>query len=327
LEIFVIILSCILVGLGVVFKIWNDYRKHEDEKPFFNPKGTIALICIGIIFFIVGLSFKIIPTGYTGVRDTFGQIDPSTLQSGFAWKVPFAQNIAVVNNKQQDIKFEDDKIWSETKNRTAIYYNNITVTYQINSEKSAWIYANISDYENNLVSKSLVTSGIKSASKTLSDSDATNRSIIEPLVLEYIQKGLNEKYGEDVVKINKVIISNADFDKDYNKAIAAKQKAQLAAEKQAIENNKNIEKAEAEAKVKLTQTKAEAEAAKIKAEAEAEATKIKAEAEAEANKKISDSLTKDVLREKYIKKWNGKLPNMVAGDAATNIMIPESKTE
>ena len=316
MNVLFLILGILFAAVGVVFLAVNGYRKSEyQDKPIGSNAGFRGLIVAGVLLFVASFSFTIIPTGYTGVRSTFGQIDSNTMQSGFNWKVPFVQTIATVNNKQQDIKFDDDVVWSETKNRTAIYYKGITVTYQISSDKSAWIYTNVSDYENNMVSKSLVSSGIKSASKTLSDTDATNRSIIEPLVLEYIQNGLNEKYGEGVVYINKVVISNADFDESYNKAVAAKQEAQLAAEKQAIENEKNVAAAEAEAKVKLTQ-----------AQAEADALKIKAEAEADANKKISSSLNSEILQEKYIEKWNGKLPDTVAGDSTT-MMIPSTKSD
>ena len=315
MNVLLLILGIIVFIGGVVMISFNKYRQSEGDNPVGSNKGFAVMMVLGILLFVGSFSFTIIPTGYTGVRSTFGQIDSSTMQSGFNWKIPFAQSIATVNNKQQDIKFEDDEIWSETKNRTAIYYKGITVTYQINAEKSAWIYANVSDYENNMVSKALVSSGIKSASKTLSDTDATNRSIIEPLVLNYVQNGLNEKYGEGTVIVNKVVISNADFDKAYNAAIAAKQEAQLAAEKQAIENEKNVAAAEAAAKVKLTQ-----------AQAEADALKIKAEAEADANKKISASLNGNILQEKYIEKWNGELPDTIAGDSAT-VLIPNQKSE
>lgn len=58
-------------------------------------------------------------------------------------------------------------------------------------------------------------------------------------------------------------------------------------EKQQIENKKNIEKAEADAKVKKTQAKAEADA-----------TKIAAEAESKANKKIVSSITEKLIESK-----------------------------
>ena len=314
MNIILTVASLILFAFCVFVSIVNYIRKQNHNDDLFITKTLHrSLIVIAAVFLVGSLSFSIIPTGSTGVKSTFGQIDAHTLHSGFNWKIPIAQNIAVVNNKQQDVKFDKDKIWSETSKRTAIYYKDITVTYQINPEKSAWIYANVTDYENNMISQAIVSSGIKSASKTLSDTDATNRAKIEPLVLRHIQTAVDEKYGAGVLHINKVVIANADFDESYSKAVAEKQKAQLAAEKQAIENEKNIKAAEAKAKIKKTN-----------AQADADALKIKSEAQAEANKKVSSSLNDDVLTKQYIEKWDGKLPNTVAGDSST-VLIPNSE--
>lgn len=315
MNIILTVTSLILFAFCIVARVVNAIRaENGNDKPFLKKRLHIGLIVLVAVLLIGSLSFSIIPTGSTGVKSTFGQIDATTLHSGFNWKIPIAQNIAVVNNKQQDVKFDKDKIWSETSKRTAIYYKDITVTYQINPEKSAWIYANVTDYENNMISQAIVSSGIKSASKTLSDTDATNRAKIEPLVLRHIQTAVDEKYGAGVLHINKVVIANADFDKSYSKAVAEKQKAQLAAEKQAIENEKNIKAAEAKAKIKKTN-----------AQADADALKIKSEAQAEANKKVSSSLNDDVLTKQYIEKWDGKLPNTVAGDSATTMLLPNEK--
>ncbi len=51
---------------------------------------------------------------------------------------------------------------------------------------------------------------------------------------------------------------------------------------------------------------------KIKADGEAEAAKIKADGEAAANEKIEKSLTDNILRDKYLEKWNGELPKVVS---------------
>ena len=314
MNIILTVTSLILFAFCVFVSVVNYIRKQNHNDDLFITKTLHrSLIVVAAVFLVGSLSFSIIPTGSTGVKSTFGQIDAHTLHSGFNWKIPIAQNIAVVNNKQQDVKFDKNKIWSETSKRTAIYYKDITVTYQINPEKSAWIYANVTDYENNMISQAIVSSGIKSASKTLSDTDATNRAKIEPLVLRHIQTAVDEKYGAGVLHINKVVIANADFDESYSKAVAEKQKAQLAAEKQAIENEKNIKAAEAKAKIKKTN-----------AQADADALKIKSEAQAEANKKVSSSLNDDVLTKQYIEKWDGKLPNTVAGDSST-VLIPNSE--
>ena len=258
---------------------------------------------IGIVIAIIAIvvlvnSIKIVPTGYTGVRTTFGQISKNVVQSGLNFKIPFVQSITLVNNKQQDVKF-DNVISSETSERNEVFFTGITVTYQINAEKSAWIHANVSNYKNNLVSESLVASALKTASKTLTPTDVTSRNILEPLVKDNIQASLNEKYGSEVVTINKVVINNATFDDEYNDKIAQKQQAQMAYETQQIENKTAVEKAEADAKVKVTQ-----------AQAEADAKRIAADAEADANRVIQESLTNEILREMTIDKWNGELPKV-----------------
>ena len=248
-------IGVILVLGGIVLLILK-----KNNRIFFN--GQLPMIIVGAVVFVLSLSFTIIPTGYTGVRVLLGQVNNKPANNGLCWKVPFVEEIKCVNNKQQDIEF-NSKIWGETSERTAISYNGITVTYSISSDKSAWIYAHVANYEDNLVSTALVSSAIKTASKTLTDIDATNRGKIEPLALNVIQESLNNKYGQGVVTINKVIIDNADFEESYNNAIAAKQQAQLEYEQQQITNQKNVETA-----------KAEAEAKKIAAQGEADANAI-----------------------------------------------------
>ena len=260
-----------------------EIEENGNEKAKF-PKGFVIVALVGLIVFGVGNSLVIIPTGYTGVKSTFGQIDETTIQNGANWKIPFIQKIEKVNNKQQDIVF-DGQIWSETSERTALYYDGITVTYQINPEMSAWIYANVSNYKENLVTQTLVASAIKTSSKSLTSTDATNRGIVEPISMQNIQKALNEKYGEDVVIINKVVIANTDFEDSYNQAIAEKQTAQLAYEQQQIENQKKIEAAEAD-----------------------------------ANKLLNDSLTDKILQQMYLEKWDGALPKVSLSDGTDTIV-------
>lgn len=94
-----------------------------------------------------------------------------------------------------------------------------------------------------------------------------------------------------------------DFEEDYNKAIAEKSIAQQTKEKQAIENETAVAKAEADKKVAITN-----------AEAKADATRIAAEAEAEANEKIKNSLNDQIIKSKFYEKWDGKLPEAMGSD-------------
>ena len=314
---FIVFIAIAAIIASVILPLLiNEKRTRQGEKKKIPAKTMVIGVVAGLALLVLSDSFVIIPTGYTGVRLTFGQVDETPVPNGFNWKVPFVQDIERVNNKQQDLNFYD-RIWSETKDRTAIFFSDITVTYQVMPEKSAWIYANVTDYDNSLVSAGLVASAIKASSKQLVDSDATNRSIIEPLAQESIQKSLDDKYGPGVVYVNKVVISQTDFEDSYNEAIAAKQKANLEAEQQAIENQRNIDKATAEAEALRIQTQAEADAKLIAAKAEADAALIKAEAEAEANKKLQATLTPEILRQLYLQAWNGELPEFLGGDSSS----------
>lgn len=306
----------VLCGLFVVSAVLSFARfvtaenNAEAEKARKYLKKVPVCVIAAIIALVVALSCTVVPSGKTGVLTHFGQINPNVLTNGIHWTIPFVDSVELVNNKQQDIS-NDYQVWSETATRTALYYSDVTVTVSIDSGESAWILANVDNYKTALVSGSLIDSAIKSSSKLLSDTDATNRAIIEPLVAETLQNSLDEKYGKRVVTIHKVTIGNVDFEDSYNQAIAEKQNAQLAYEKQAIENKTSVERAQADADAKLIAAQAEADAKLIAAQAEADAMKITAEAEAEANQTLLNSLSEIIIRYNTIEKWDGVLPTVM----------------
>lgn len=292
----------------------------------FNKKSVIGAIIsaiLGVAIALFGMSFVIIPSGYTGVKTTFGQIAEETLPNGFNWKTPFIESIEIVNNKQQDAGFalRDSKIWGETSEKVPVYMADVTVTYQIDNEKSAWIYANVSDYKSQLISDAMVASALKDAAVQFTAEQVTVRSNIEPAAQKELQESLDNKYGQNVVHILKVVINNMDFEDSYNEAINQKNLAAKQAEAQAIQNQIEIDKATKDAETQRIAAEAQATAETAKAQGEADAIRIKAEAEAEANRKLSESLTDNVLRNKMYDKWNGELPK-VSNDSAPLVSIP-----
>ena len=142
----------------------------------------------------------------------------------------------------------------------------------------------------------------------LGPNEVTNRTKIEPLAQQKLAESLNQKYGEDAVFINKVVINDMDFEEAYNTAIQQKSIAQQNADKQKIENEAAIAKAEADKQVAITN-----------AEAEAQKTSIAADAQAEANRKIAESLSEPLIEYQKIQKWDGKLPTVSGGNALVSI--------
>lgn len=273
-----------------------------------NKKSLMICIFIALALVLIANAFKIVPTGYTGVRVRFGQVSSESIPSGIALKIPFIENIRLVNNKQQDIMI-DGQIWSETSERTALYYEGINITYRINPARSSWLVANVSDYEHTLLTSSFVSSAVKTAAKQYNSIDATNRGIIEPAIAQALQASVDEKYGEDTITIIKVVVNNADYEDSYNQVIAEQQAAQIRYQTQQIENQRAIEQAEAQATVTRTSAQAEADAMIISAEAEAEANAIREE-----------SLTPNIIRYETINRWDGRLPMIQSGE--DNGIIP-----
>ena len=213
-------------------------------------KKIFPLFAVIIVLVLAVCSFHIIPTGYTGVKTSFGQIQETTIQSGkLNFCIPFVQSIHKVNNKQQD-KHIEAQVWGEASDKTPVYAADVIVTYQVLPEKSAWLYANVSDIKN-LVGDELVASAIKSAMAELGPNEVTNRTKIEPLAQQKLAESLVQKYGEDVVFVNKVVINDMNFEDAYNEAIQQKSIAQQNADKQKIENEAAIAKAEADKQVAI----------------------------------------------------------------------------
>ena len=265
-------------------------------------KTALIIGLVIVIVVIVVSNIHIIPTGYTGVKIRMGLILDKPVESGHLYiTMPFIEEIHTVNNKMQDFR-TTSKIWGETNDKTPVFAENVTVTYQINPEKSVWICKNVHDYSRNLMTDSIVSSALKIAMVNLSPESVSNRSIIEPALQEELTKSLNEKYGEGTVLVSKVIVGNMDFEDAYNRAIQERSIATQEKMRIEIENQTKISKAEAEKQVAI-----------LEAEAQAEKVRIAAEAEAEANKLISESLTEELINFKKIELWNGELPMVVGG--------------
>jgi regulator of protease activity HflC (stomatin/prohibitin superfamily) len=321
MNVFFIIIGIFALIAGIVCAVVSTFNKNSSYSDMskanislFKRIGTIA-IALGIILTIFGSSFTIIATGYTGVRTTFGQVSQKTLRNGWNWKAPFVQTIETVNNKQQDKTFaskKEDYIWGETSEKTPVYASDIIVSYTVNPEKSAWIVTNVSVDITDMVSYELVSSAVKNSTSKLTAENVTKREQIEALAIEDLQVSLNQKYP-DCITVKKIVINDMEFEQSYNDAIAARSIAVQNQEKQRIENETAVAKAEADKKVKIAE-----------AEGKAEALRIAAEAEAEANRKIRESLSNEIIKSKFYEKWDGTLPKVMGeGTVITDVADDE----
>jgi len=132
---------------------------------------------------------------------------------------------------------------------------------------------------------------------------------------------LKEKFDPYGIIIDTVNFTNISTDAETQAAIQKKVNAQQELELANIEAQTAKVQAEKDKEVALIAAQREKETAQIHAEqkriqaqANADAQLIAAEAEAEANRKISNSLTPELLDKIKYEKWNGNVPQ-VQGNA------------
>ena len=296
---FIIIALVILIGGLILASLYRD-SKYEDHSRFRIAVRTTAIILALVIGSFSAIA--IVPSGYTGLRTVFGVVNEDSLVQGFSFIIPVAEHIVLIDNRQQPVEVKD-QIWSESLSQTAVYASGVVATYTITPAASAWVYTNVRDYEHNLISKEMISSAVKIATRSTKTEDVTSREVVEPKVLQALQEDVDERYGEGSIIINAVVIADMDFEEEYSKSISERQQALIAQEQQSIRNQTAIEKAESDAKVKRTT-----------ADAEAYSITTKAKAEAEANTELGKTISSNILEYNEIQAWDGKLPYVIDGD-------------
>lgn len=307
---FLVILGLVAAFGGIVWIVvkrgietsrsqWSNEKKQKSS-----IKGQVVLTLIGVILLVISGTFSIIPTGYTGVRTTFGQIEEGTLPNGLVTQIPIAQSVKLVNNMKQDVRLAIERIEGESAEKVNLYIDNVLITYQINPESSSYLIRTFSDYDESNLLDNLSASAIKSAMKNIPAEDATNRNTVEPILKAAFQEKADEKYGKDVIIIHSVRCEgDLSREASYDQAIIEQNKLDQEAVRVAKENE-----------IKVATAKADAEATREKAQGAADARVIEAKSIAEANEMLEESLTDGILSNKLIEKWNGVLPVFSGAD-------------
>ena len=269
-----------------------------------NKKLIAAIAVIALVVLIALNCLVIVEPGHTGVVVTLGRVDDAVLQEGLHAKIPFIQNVVMIDNRITKLEVTTEAFSSDLQTVETV----LAINYRVDTSKSYSIYKNIGgDYETVLVTPA-VNEVLKAiAAKYTAEESVTNRGLISAGLVE----GLNEKLNDIGLYVTDVNIINFEFSEAFITAIEEKQVAQ-----------QELLKAETEKQTKITNAEAEAEAIRVRAEAEADALRITAEAEAEANAIIAESLTDALISYHKIDKWNGELP-VVTGGSGTFIDITD----
>jgi regulator of protease activity HflC (stomatin/prohibitin superfamily) len=243
-------------------------------------KGVIALVValvLCITFILVPFSFHTTQDGSVSVVKRLGKI-VEVKQPGTNFGLWITDKYQKYDTKVRELTIDTMAYSSDAQQMTL----SIKFQYQIMSDKAVEIareYGSLKALETRM--QSVVTEKTKSEmSKSTAMEIISNRASLSPNVEAIVKDNLGKKY---YVSVEKVSITNIDFSDAFENAVEEKM---IAEQKQ------------------------------LKAKYEAEAKIVTAEATAKANELLERTLTDKILQEMYLKRWDGKLPQVVTNGNA-----------
>ena len=282
-------------------------RKEEEERRQKMRRGKIGGIAIGVVIALSLLLLVLcsvrVPAGYVAVQyDLNGGVRDQVLTQGWHLISPTVHTTKYTVGIEQSYltkakkgdSEENERFTASSKEGKAISID-LTFTYQYKPEDVKDVFIRFKGQSGKEVRDSFIKPNIISWTKEVvaryevADILGAEKANVNAAITEYVAK----KFAPYGITISNVSLINVGVDKKTREVINNKIAAQQNAETQKIENQTKVEKAEADAKAKL----------------------IEAEAEAKANELKKKQLTKELLYEMYLEKWNGELPNVQSGDS------------
>lgn len=258
-------------------------------------------VTAGVIGFLVLLlvltfltSIRGVGTGRVGVVTQYGQVTGRELDEGLSFVAPWGINRVT----EYDIKTQKVEASSAAATRDLQDVNaTIVLTYSLNRGKVSEVHQSVGKNFQQIEIDPQVQEAFKAVSAQYTASELiTSRAEVKLAVLKNIQDRV-EKNGR--YNIQDIAITNFSFSAEFNKAIEAVQIA-----------NQNV----AQARQELETVKVNAEKSIAEAKAQAEAQRLK-----------QQTLTKELLQQEAIKKWDGKLPTYSGGGSNLFFNIPSGQ--
>ena len=256
-----------------------------------NKSIMIPIFIILAIFVLIVIlnSFTAVPTGFIGVKTTFGKVSNSVIEEGLNFKIPFIEKIVLIDCRTQKAEINCS---TASKDLQEVYLN-VAINYNVNRSTAQTLYKEVGvNYASIIISPSLLESVKSITAQYTAEELITKRTEVSDKMEELLKSKI-ETRGFNVVDFN---ITDLNFSDVYNQAIENKQvaeqeakQAQYELEKAKIENEKKIAEAQANAQVMQAQ---------------------------------NSSITENALRlkelevqQQFIEKWDGSLPSTLSGDA------------
>jgi regulator of protease activity HflC (stomatin/prohibitin superfamily) len=265
---------------------------------------AFVLIPIGALM-ILSSGIRMISAGQVGVALLFGKVAPLALHEGINLVNPL-YDVVQMDTRVQKHQARYD---AASKDLQAVHVE-MVVNYRLTPDKATEVYQRIGPNYASVIIDPAAQEVLKANTALHIATDILQK---RPAIKADVQKELTTWLAKYGIEVKEVSLANIKFDPTYEKAIEAKQIEEQKAEQKRYE----LIQAQRQAEIVAAQAKGQGDAAREKAKGEAEATKIRADAESTYNQKVAASLTQTLIQQRYLERWDGKLPQFSAGGNST----------
>ena len=284
-------------------------------------------IRIALVMFVIALlvalsaafgSWYVIDQGERGVIVRNGSV-VGVADPGLHFKMPFMDSVERISVQSKTRPYAKGHGNSRDQQYAAITYS---VTYSIPPAKVAEIYSEYRNEENfvaRVIDRQAPAQLQSAFGKFTAAETVTKRDELTAQILENLARTT-----KGMVNIESVQVENVQFSEAYNEKIEESMKAEI----DIRTRRQNLEKEQIDAQIAVTRANAEADSQLAIANAKAKAVVLAGEAEAKAIKAKSDALAANPNLIEYQKAitWNGQLPNtMIPGGATPMINVSTNK--
>lgn len=237
----------------------------------------IKLTALGAVFVVLVLvvlnPFVIIPSGYVGVKKTFGKIDDDELKEGLNLIIPLVQHVDRVEVRTRVLEFVSGKgnqINALSKDGLPIVID-IAILYRVKPEKAAELVKQYGyDFDERVI-KQIIRTSVRDSIATMDSATVyQERQKLQDSIVADVRRQLEQRF----ILLEDILIRDIRLPQSVVEAIEQKRRAYEEAQKMQFLLER--EKLEAERK------------------------KVEAEGIAKANQIIANSLTKEYLSWKFI---------------------------
>ena len=249
---------------------------------------TAIGVAVLLILIVLLNTFVSVPTGTVGVKVRFGKVREDVITEGLNIKMPFVENIVIINCKTKKIEVTTE---AASKDLQTVQMA-IAVNYNVKKDTANTLYREIGENYESVILQPAILESIKTVVAQYNAEEViTKRSEISA----GIHNMLISKVENRGITITEFNVTDIDFSDAFNAAIEAKavkqqevETAKAELEKAKQENQRKIENAEADAKIMALQ-----------------------------NQQITDKtlqLKALEIQEKMLERWNGSFPSTILSD-------------